>query len=606
MPSAQSSTVRVLAASALAVVVHAACGGREGSRVAPDPVVDVTNAKSWLIQKVCADARGAHPIDPFDPNDPYGDGGCPSGMVERDLLPTDALPYYRYSDLTGATGPSAAAISLPVWDSQGGEFLMMQRSFNPDGTLVFDTNYSHFDTYRIGGDWISQYGTRDNGSFNATFFGVTGGSVTPYNGWTDFPATNFLSTSVATSSDLVLGCSWELCGVSPPGVVPASPMDLPASSLQYQLLTAFPFGSMGGTRKVMNTIAASHEAAPNVYPANGSSDAGHTEIWYFTVPYGPTRWEVWSAAACLLPHAENPNPPPCGTMAAGEAAYVSSGYCSCLPAADALGDCEDGPTTKEISYMGEAYTYVRTVCRDWSNVVPVASSSRVAVPYWPSPQANLLRNFHFSDVSASDPTDRTVGWAVPSSLTVSSAQSTALYDTTRSGDGPPSDCAAGVPAGVRYVTMKCAEAPCAALSQDVPLASYPAVMTSGTYAFGVTARTDLGGPNPAGAAIPTAPTGTLLVSVEQIDANGDVVGTAASAATSTTVGPAVAMNVTSAVPATQDALIASVVLSSAYVTSTTSLALDPTTTALRLGITSQSPGVTFDIVDASLSKVGPP
>jgi hypothetical protein len=593
---------RALGAIVLALLLPA-CGG--DTSPAP-PELDVTRARSWLVQKVCADAQGAHPIDPYSPNDPYGVGGCPEGMSERDLLPTDSLPYYRFSTLTGGNGPSASAISAAVWDPQGDELMMMQRSFTPDGTLSFDTNYSHFDTYRFGADWISQYGTRDNGSFNATFFGVTAGVVTPYNGWTDFPAMDFLSTTPTTVTDPVLGSSWELCGATPYGAVPASTSDLPLATLQYQLVTAFPFGSVGGTRKVMSTIAASHDAAPSVYPANGNADDGHLEVWYFTVPYGPTRWEVWSAAACLQPHAENPHPPPCGTFAAGPEAYASTGYCSCVPPAGSAGDCSDGPTMTSISYGGTSYAYARTVCRDWSNVVPVTSPTPVAVPYWPSPQANLLRNFHFTDAVPSDPADRTLDWKVGASLAITSQQSTATYDTTRSGLGPPSDCSPGAPVGVRYVTMECASAPCSALAQDVPLSLYPAVMTSGVYAFGVTARTDAGSANPPGAPVPTTPTGTLLVSIEQVDGNGEVVAAAPSAHVTGALGPAVAMNVTSSVPATQDDRIASVVLSSAYVTSTADLQLDPATRALRFSIASRSPGVTFDLVDASLAKVGPP
>jgi hypothetical protein len=526
-------------------------------------------------------------------------------MRLRDIAPTDSLPYYRFSNLTSHGGPSASTIAMPVWDTQGQQFMIMQRSFNPDGTIAFDTNFSHFDSYRIGGDFISQYGTRDNGSFNETFFGVTGNDVTPYNGWTDFPATGFLNTAVTSATDRVLGTSWEICGASPPGPVPASPDALNASALQYQLVTAFPFGSVGGTKKVMSTIAANHQSAPVQFPSGGDSGQGHSEIWYFTMPYGPTRWEVWSAAECLRAH-DNPNPPACDpAMAAGPDAYATSNQCSCAPKPTETGDCSDGPTTRSIDYMGTTYAFTRVLCRDWSNVVLVPATNPVPIPYWPSPQANLLSNFHFTDVDPAHPSSaRTLHWTIGDSLAVASMQSTALFDTTRSGKGPPSGCASGAPVGVRYITLTCTSAPCASIAQDVPIAAYPRVMTSGTFAFGVTARTEAA--PPIGSDVPTMPTGALELTLEQVDGNGNVIDGAASASTGATIGPAVAMNVTSTVAATQANLIASVVLSSAYIGSTEALTIDPRTAALRLRITPQAPGITFDIVDASLARVGPP
>ena len=573
--------------------------------VALDPVTDAMNARNWLVQKVCADERGAVSVDPFSAGNPYGDGGCPKGTVQRDLLPSDRLPYYRYSDLTKEGGPWASTISTSVWDAHGDEFVLMQRSFRSDGKIEFSPKFSHYDTYRIGQDWISEYGTRDSNSFNATFFGATAGAVTPYNGWTDFPAKNFLKTTWTQETDFVLGNHWELCGVPPPGVAPAAPGNLGRSLLQYRLIESFPFGSIGGTKKVMNTMAANHQSAPVLFPANGNADDGHIEIWYFTIPYGPSRWEVWSAAECLKPHGDAPKVA-CGEMREGPTAYAASNYCSCEPTF--TGNCSDGASTQEIPYDGEPYAYKRIMCRDWTNVVPASSEARATVPYWPTPQANLLQNFHFSEGDVAHPESGfRAHWKTDDSLVVTTEQSTALYDTTVHGGGPLSECPTGLRAGVRYVTARCTAATdgqCGSLAQDVPVAIHPSVMTSGTFAFGVTARTDAG--VSLGSEIPTAPSGVLELTLEQVDAQGVVIADASSAVTSQTIGPAVAEAVTSSSPNTQENQIRSLMLSSAYVQSKALIQFDTRTTALRLRITPRSPGVTFDIVDASLARVGPP
>jgi hypothetical protein len=566
------------AASAVAILAAvAACEGPPSSApLTRDPVTDVGLARTWLVQKVCADARGAQPFDPYSAIDPWGDGGCPAGTVQRELAPTDVLPYRRYTDLTSPGAPLGSAISVPVWDADGRAFVMMQRSFSPDGDGAFDTRFSHFDTYRIGADWISQYGTRDSASFNTTFFGATDGAVTPYNGWTDFPATSFLLTAWTAAADVVLGSHWELCGLPPPGNAPSSPSGLGTGALQYRLIADFPFGSAGGTRKVMHTMAANHQSAPVL--ASGNPDEGHAEIWYFTVPYGPTRWEVWSAADCLRPDAQP----------------------SCLPAF--VGNCADGPTTQAMPFMGVEYTYRRVMCRDWSNVVVDSAAMPAPVPYWPSPQANLLANFHFGELDPARPGSAPSQWQADPSLTVEARQSAALYDTTVGGSGgAPSGCAAGVPAGVRYVALACtaAGAPCGSIWQDVPLASHAQTLMSGPYAFGVTVRVD-----PAAGGAP-APMGTLTLTLEQVDAGGTAVAGVTNASVTAIVGPAVASNVASPDPTVQQHLTESVVLSSAYVQTTASIVIDPRTAALRLRITPQSPGVTFDLIDASLARLGP-
>jgi hypothetical protein len=242
---------------------------------------------------------------------------------------------------------------------------------------------------------------------------------------------------------------------------------------------------------------------------------GHMEVNYFTREYGITRWEVWT------PTRQHPTP---------------------------TADCLVPPT---VSYQG--VTFVIQDCRDWSNPTP-AKAPRI--PTWPIPNINLLTNPHFAGGA---------GWTALGALNWATAVSKATRDTAY---GP----------GVAYLTLGCAAA-CngftQALYQEIPVAS----LVSGTYGFGINARSEAEG----GAAT----TGTIGVALEQLDARGRVLWSDRKKAT-------VATDNGSA-PGPGEAQ--SVYLSTAFVGKVTTITLDRRAVALRFLIAPQTPQA-FDVLDA--------
>lgn len=287
--------------------------------------------------------------------------------------------------------------------------------------------HTHWDMYRIQNGWVSNATTRDGSGFNQTFFGNSSGTATPYNGWIDFPV-SFLSapsTTAATANVPVHDVYWELNSLSWP--LPAqSPPTSTSTQTTWKMIDGYTFDS----GKRMNTLVAYHQSRP--------SSSSHMEIWFFTMPYGPSRWEVWSTSSS------------------------SSSTQRCAPAA--------GP--QMFPYGGSSYEYYRTNCVDWTRTAPAAPAS--SLPLVPVPETNVLTNMHFSN----DPTgaSRLTGWTVGDGLALSQLRSTASADMAHSGSG------------VRYVQIECTPS-CSAsstLSQDIPLNA------SAAYSFGADARTESG------------------------------------------------------------------------------------------------------------------
>lgn len=182
------------------------------------------------------------------------------------------------------------------------------------------------------------------------------------------------------------------------------------------------------------------------------------------------------------------------------------------------------------------------------------------IPLMPVPETNVLANMHFSN----DPvlTSGSVsGWNTGSGLVLSQRESTSSADT-----------GGGKYAGARYLNVQCASScsPASTLSQDTP------VNASAAYSFGFDVRTESG-------------TGQVQVSLQQVDALGNVLAQS---------GPAITATIASASDGCNSS---SVVLCSTYVGQRTPIALQPGAVALRETIEPLTSGVNYDIVDAYLA-----
>jgi hypothetical protein len=405
-----------------------------------ESAVDLNVPQNWLTQKVCVDFQNnVVPVDPFSTSSAFGIG-C-KGYSERAVRATDSLPYLRFVDPTGTGDPSTYyyANSYSVTSPGGEVMFVMDRQFTPQNrppaqwyaNQTFYPGHTHWDLYRMQDGWVSNAATRDNSGLNQTFFGNTSGVAAPYNGWVDFPFSYLGSFRSATHADMpVRDVHWEQSGLSWPLPTESAPRSR-STQTTWSLLQGYTFDS----GKTMNTIVSAHQSEPQ--PNSANSDNGHMEIWYFTIPYGPSRWEVWSAASCLV------------------STCASTGHQYCRPTG-----------ARAYPYGDTEYTYYRINCVDWTRTMRALVPS--FLPRLPIPETNMLANMHFSN----DPID-TIG-----SMSNWTVQSVGLRQSV---SRLPADTNAGKDPGVRYIQAECASA--CSLFQDVPIAP-------GAYSFGLTGRTE--------------------------------------------------------------------------------------------------------------------
>jgi len=283
----------------------------------------------------------------------------------------------------------------------------------------------------------------------------------------------------------------------------------------WQLHSGFQFGGVNGNPTKTMDTLVSYHGFKATL---GFLTGGHLEVFYFTREYGITRWEVWT------PTVQGPT---------------------------ATTEC-NVPATE--TYQG--VDFVVQDCHDWSNLTPAATPQ---IPVWPIPNINLLANAHFGSGVQS-------GWGTLGRLIRSTAISTAARDTANG-------------TGVAYLRASCDNSRCngfsEALYQDVPARS----LVSGTYGFGVSARTE---------AVQGAGTsGWIGVSVRQLDGRGKVLWSDSTMATVTT------DNGNAPSPGEAE----SVYLSTSFVNKTTRITLFPQTAKIRFLISPLTPQ-TFDVLDA--------
>jgi len=343
---------------------------------------DLPSEYDWVIKNVCADAMNTPTAA-----DPYY--GCPSGTVERDLQPGEALPYLNH-DQPQAGHPDGfqRRDAYPVIDNSGNPLAVHLVDFGydrPYGTFEAGDG-DGYDLLVIRNGWVSGTGTRDGGGYSQTFYGS---GCTPYNGWVFFP-TSFLQgltpSSSGQSTVAIRDAYWEQSSQNWPGTCNAFTSFNNSTITSWEFMPTFAFGGLNGApTKYIDTIVSTHGYSNS--PTFVTS--GALEVFYFTKQYGITRWEAWMPATRNWPLQSTP---------------------TCA-----------GPN--RMTYAGMEFTLAD--CRDWSVTMPANDASAAA--QWPVPSLNVLANFHFSG--------STTSWNKVGAKTVVSAHRSTTSNDTQFGTG---------------------------------------------------------------------------------------------------------------------------------------------------------------------------
>lgn len=285
----------------------------------------------YLVQDVCVLGDGGLlSVDPFP--------GCPAGTIQRDLLPSEPLPYFRH-DQPDQNNPFGFQRhdSYPL-RSDGVTRYVHTFDFAPFNE--FNPARDGYDVVEADGQWAAIVGTRDPSGLAQTFFG-SGCALS--DSWLLFPTDTDggQGSTVAT----LRGVGWERLGQPFPGSCPSA---YDASDTLWQWLPAYAFGGEGGAlTKVLPALTSQH------YGGGNRSTADHFEKFYFTRLYGLTRWERWERGPGKVP-----KPQGC------------------------QGETGSG-------------AFVRVDCRDWT--VVLAAHRPYLSELWPTPYAaaNRLSNHDF-------------------------------------------------------------------------------------------------------------------------------------------------------------------------------------------------------------------
>jgi hypothetical protein len=304
---------------------------------------------------------------------------------------------------------------------------------------------------------------------------------------------------------------------------------------------------------------------------------GHLEVFYFTQPYGSTRWEAW----VLLSALGDCNEPSALRTKALQTAI------RCLPTVDQSflypSDLAQQTVNKFITAThqgedGQTNTYALIDARDWTGITLLDSPELPLI--CPVACQNLLKDFHFSAPGLSPPWQRFGNSQEGNLINWSMAQSKATLDVRYNQNG-----SAG---GVCYLMTNTGGTPIPgeqAIYQDIPVSG----LQSGMYAISARVRSQAG-------------PGTMKLALQQLDSDGgctveivtirEVGEKNPSGATSTYSGP------------TDNSTNASVVLSSTLIAARGPVTLRPNATFLRFLLLPQTAN-TFDVVDANVSRTGP-
>jgi hypothetical protein len=390
------------------------------------------------------------PIDPYSATATYN-VSC-NGYDARALLGTDTVPYYHwaYNQSTCTTASCRwYAYSYLLQSSANQTLYVMDKVLNPTASGTSNTWYinphyypgnGQYDTYAVNAGYMSTIATRDGGGYDQIFWGSNGTTAIPYNGWLSSSTASFASPvpmPTQTAQFPISGDNWEQKGSNwPDPTYTPNPAGTSTTTTWYETTKAYDSG------KTMLTLVSQHQSQPQPLATNPGT--GHMEIWYYTQPYGATRWESWSAANCNAT-----------TCPPGPIQYCTTGTSS--------------PRT--FSYNGTGTTYYLTDCKDYS--FSAIADTGATVPNIPSIQQDVLLNPHYSN-DASGTTNAATNWTYGGNLTTDQLVST--YADDQNGFS-----------GLRYLQASCTAA-CTAgssISQSVSLSGL-----SAPFSFGAEVRTE--------------------------------------------------------------------------------------------------------------------
>jgi len=495
-----------------------------GAPIGPDvSQLDSTQAMNWLVKSVCVGSNNV-PLSV----DPYG--GCPAQTTIRKIQVGEGLPYHN----GGQPGAATQNDSFPIRDLAGQIFVLATHDFPPYNVFNLYNGTDGYDLYAVRGGNVTTLMTSDGGGYGQAIFGpgctIGGGEVF-------FPASGFLAGGAMSAQKWF--SYWEQSGYSFPGPCPSS---YTTHTPQWAFAPRFVFGVPGQSKKTMDAMISYQGFQPNVTFKAG--DNNHLEVFYFTKEYGITRWEVWR------PTTQNP---------------VIVKNC--------------GAPTQTMNGV----QFVVVDCADWSSVTPASSA---ALPVWPLPNINVIAHAHFDDGggyypdfdttpylwhrTGPGPAGNVVNWALRNS-TSPRDQGSAIGQQLK---------------GVRYLVTSCGAGsgqecsyPPENIYQDVPISSFTSnhsFTSNQVYGYGLQARTE-----------PGMGVGTLQVTLQQLDAKGDVLWQDGYQATVTSDnGPD---------QSTQQP--GSVYLSSAFIYKTVQIPVLPRAVRMRFAFAPVTPQ-TFDILDA--------
>jgi hypothetical protein len=418
--------------------------------------LDLSDYRTWILKSVCEDDATKQLLA----WDPYS--ACPTGSTLRKTAVGDKIVYNNYEQMGNQISDSFA-----IMDASGNAMYLHNFDYFPFNQFNQHSGSDGYDIYSIDSSTVSYSNTKDGGGYGSTFYGDKcqfGG------GWVLFPTTNFLKDSQGFWP--ISGVYWEQSGQNQPGDCPSG---YSRNTLTlWEQKPSFAFGGMNGNAaKPMDTIVSYHgyETDDGTTPTSNFLANGHLEVFYFTVQYGITRWEVWA-----VPGSE----------------YSVKGRKNMMT------ECS-GSSTQTF----KSQTFEIIACHDWSNVKVLDSP---VVPVWPVVNANLLSHFHFD----SDLSDKPSGMGVWYRFGTSPAGNLinwSILTSTASSD-------ANNGAGMKYLALncgagsdgKCGDSGTQAIYQDIPaktLCSGCGVM------FGVNARTASG-------------TGCLSIALQVLDTSNNV------------------------------------------------------------------------------------
>jgi hypothetical protein len=431
--------------------------------------LDVNDYHTWLVKSVCIDVNTntALSVDPYC---------CPINSTMSKLSLGSALPYNNIEQ----TGVQISD-SFPIVDKHGSTLYIHNFDYAPFNEFNQHSGSDGYDIYHIEKDVVSISNTKDGGGYGSTFFGF---GCQFGNGWALFPTADF--STPAQDYWPIAGVYWEKSAQSFPGDCPGG---YSTDTLTvWDMRVDFLFGGMNGNpTKSMNTLVSYHgyETSDGSTPTANFLMNGHLEVFYFTVQYGLTRWEVWTPTSSSSSESGNNTT----TQHTGKEEEEHNPY------SDSLKECSGSASAL---FKGQSFTISN--CHDWSTVrlldVPV-------LPVWPVVNANLLQYFHFEGGICEDTSQGMGLWHRFGSS--SDGHETNWSVQTSSADG-----------GMSYLALNCGAAIGAtcgpsgsqAMYQDIPVAALPDDVW-GNMLYGVNIKTTDG-------------TGSFSLALQLLDAKGSV------------------------------------------------------------------------------------